>query len=146
MSIATELSPAVFAGRRPGATAPRRGLVAGKPHAVRVRVPQTGRVIVPSPRPGVRLTRRGVIALWVSTIVVAVGLLAFAYASWQPEPRSATGGASLATVRVEPGDTLWSIAGRVAPQRDPRNVVDDLRRMNDLGSADLVPGEVLRLS
>jgi Tfp pilus assembly protein FimV len=33
---------------------------------------------------------------------------------------------------VEPGDTLWSIARRVAPGRDPRPVVDNLIEANDL--------------
>ena len=33
---------------------------------------------------------------------------------------------------VEPGDTLWSIARRVAPGRDPRPVVDALVTANDL--------------
>jgi hypothetical protein len=35
---------------------------------------------------------------------------------------------------VEPGDTLWSIARRVAPGRDPRPVVDGLIEANDLRS------------
>ena len=33
---------------------------------------------------------------------------------------------------VEPGDTLWSIARRVAPGRDPRPVVDAMVEANDL--------------
>jgi Tfp pilus assembly protein FimV len=33
---------------------------------------------------------------------------------------------------VEPGDTLWSIARRVAPGHDPRPVVDALVEANDL--------------
>ena len=33
---------------------------------------------------------------------------------------------------VAPGDTLWSIARRVAPGRDPRPVVDGLIEANDL--------------
>ena len=33
---------------------------------------------------------------------------------------------------VEPGDTLWSIARRVAPGRDPRPVVDGLIEANDV--------------
>ena len=33
---------------------------------------------------------------------------------------------------VESGDTLWSIARRVAPGRDPRPVVDALVEANDL--------------
>ena len=33
---------------------------------------------------------------------------------------------------VQPGDTLWSIARRVAPGQDPRPVVDGLIAANDL--------------
>jgi Tfp pilus assembly protein FimV len=36
------------------------------------------------------------------------------------------------TYVVEQGDTLWSIARRVAPGRDPRPVVDGLIEANDL--------------
>jgi hypothetical protein len=36
------------------------------------------------------------------------------------------------TYVVEPGDTLWSIARRVAPGRDPRPVVDSLIEANDV--------------
>ena len=35
---------------------------------------------------------------------------------------------------VEPGDTLWSIARRVAPGRDPRPVVDAMVEANHLHS------------
>jgi Tfp pilus assembly protein FimV len=33
---------------------------------------------------------------------------------------------------VQPGDTLWAIAGRVAPSRDPREVVHQIVRDNHL--------------
>jgi Tfp pilus assembly protein FimV len=41
--------------------------------------------------------------------------------------------AATVTYTVEPGDTLWSIARRVAPGRDPRPVVDRLIQANHLG-------------
>jgi Tfp pilus assembly protein FimV len=44
---------------------------------------------------------------------------------------------------VQPGDTLWSIAGRLAPDDDPRAVVDALRAAN--GGADLQVGDRLDL-
>jgi LysM domain-containing protein len=34
---------------------------------------------------------------------------------------------------VQPGDTLWTVAAAVAPDRDPRPVVDRLRDANDIG-------------
>ena len=63
---------------------------------------------------------------------------------------AALGGSSLApterrpqvdTVVVEPGDTLWSIARRVAPDADPREVVDALVQAR--GTAALLPGETI---
>lgn len=42
------------------------------------------------------------------------------------------------TVVVEPGDSLWAIAGRLAPG-DPRPLVDELSRL--VGGTDLQPGQ-----
>jgi LysM repeat protein len=47
------------------------------------------------------------------------------------------------TYVVRPGDSLWSIATAVAPARDPRLVVDEIRQVNGSGSTRLVPGQVL---
>ena len=49
------------------------------------------------------------------------------------------------TYVVQPGDTLWRIAARVAPGADPRPVVDDLAQANGLQAGSLVPGQVIRL-
>jgi LysM repeat protein len=47
---------------------------------------------------------------------------------------------------VQSGDTLWSIASRVAPGRDPRDEVARLQRLNHLDGVDLAAGQVLRTS
>jgi Tfp pilus assembly protein FimV len=49
------------------------------------------------------------------------------------------------TIVVGTGDTLWSIAERIAPQADPRDVVADLERVNRLPDAALQAGERLTL-
>jgi nucleoid-associated protein YgaU len=46
---------------------------------------------------------------------------------------------------VRPGDTLWTIAGRVDAGADPRAVVDALIAGNHLRDAAIAPGQVLRL-
>lgn len=49
---------------------------------------------------------------------------------------------------VRAGDTLWEIArGLVGPAGDPRPVVEEIRRDNDLKAADvLLPGRLLLIS
>jgi hypothetical protein len=42
---------------------------------------------------------------------------------------------------VQPGDTLWSIAERIAPGDDPRPVVAELKARN--GDVELTPGDRL---
>ncbi len=46
---------------------------------------------------------------------------------------------------VRAGDTLWSIAGRVAPGRDPRPIVDAIAAANRVAPGALVPGQTLRI-
>jgi nucleoid-associated protein YgaU len=53
--------------------------------------------------------------------------------------------AGVTSVVVQPGDTLWSIASPVAADGDVRAVVAEIRQLNDLSSADLVPGQTLQL-
>jgi Tfp pilus assembly protein FimV len=57
-------------------------------------------------------------------LLVAPGLARGDGPAVRPAPR--------VTYVVESGDTLWSIARRVAPGRDPRPVVDGLIEANDL--------------
>lgn len=102
---------------------------------------------LPAQRP-LQLTRRGVLVLSAAVAVVAAALVALA---WLSAPSSAGAPPSSAvagnTVAVAPGDSLWSIAERVAPNRDPRAEVALLQRLNQLGTDDtaLVPGQVLRI-
>ena len=48
-------------------------------------------------------------------------------------------------VIVQPGDTLWTIAERLAPNADPRAVVDDLTAAPG-GSSSVQPGEQITWS
>ncbi len=51
----------------------------------------------------------------------------------------------LIDVTVTPGDSLWSIATRSAPDRDPRAVIEDIRGLNGLSGDVLSVGTVLRV-
>jgi LysM repeat protein len=48
-------------------------------------------------------------------------------------------------VVVRQGDTLWSIAERLQPNADPREVSAELMTVNGLGSPSLAVGQHLRL-
>lgn len=58
---------------------------------------------------------------------------------------SAAGAAEPVDVTVRPGDTLWSIAAVAAPDRDPREVIDEIRALNAVSGDVVRVGEVLRV-
>jgi nucleoid-associated protein YgaU len=131
------------------------------PQAWSGRVPATGRVrrvnlrhglggaadsayaysLAAAPAP-LRLTRRGLTALTLLVLSIAAAMLLIAHLS---ASRQAVTPGSLATVTVHQGDTLWSIAQAVAPDRDPRAVVDHLMAANHLSSVTLSAGQTLNV-
>jgi nucleoid-associated protein YgaU len=106
----------------------------------------TGRVgVVRRSRPRLRLTRRARRLALVLAVAAGVAL-----GSWlAPLLGVGSGGAlrlaGVSSVVVRPGDTLWSIASPVAADGDVRAAVDEIRQINGLTSADLVPGQTLQL-
>jgi LysM domain len=101
--------------------------------------PMTARVAA---RTQLRLTRRGRIVL-VLTVVLLVLIAGFTlgHGSSVAAGRSTT--ATQHAVIVRPGETLWSLAARIAPHQDPRLVVADIQSANDLGAAAVQPGQQL---
>ncbi|MGR6965483.1 LysM peptidoglycan-binding domain-containing protein [Geodermatophilus sp. URMC 61] len=96
--------------------------------------------------PRLRLTRRGRRLALVLALGGAVALGSVV----APLVRGADGGglqlAGERSVVVEPGDTVWSIAGELAgADQDVRTVVDAIEELNDLEGSALVPGQVLEL-
>jgi hypothetical protein len=95
--------------------------------------------------PAVRLTPRGLIVVCIALAVSAAGLVWVAClsapgsAARTPPPHE-----SAAVVTVRPGDSLWSLATRIAPGRDPRAEVAALQRINHLSRVELLPGQLLR--
>lgn len=102
----------------------------------------------PLPDRATRVRRRRVVVL-VAAVVLALGAteaMRFGARVTSPPPQSRpvplepmTG----ETYVVQPGDTLWTIATRLAPDSDPRPVVDALRSAN--GGAALDVGDELVL-
>jgi LysM repeat protein len=73
----------------------------------------------------------------ISTIVVALVLLL-------PSAFGATPGGSTEDYVVRSGDTLWDIAKeRTTEGQDVRGTITSIRRLNDLESSIIQPGETL---
>ena len=105
-----------------------------------------GRRAAPDEFTPVRLTERG--RRVVAGLSIAVGLSIAAVTVVTVQLNADRGGLELAgssTVVVQPGDTLWSLAQQVAPEEDPRAVVDAIVDLNGLEDVDLLPGAVLQL-
>lgn len=113
------------------------------------------RVVATDPAPcrptRATFVRRRVVCA-VALVVLGVGVVAvtaqagealrggpLAASERDPAARPTTSGDGRLEVRVQPGDSLWSIATRLAPGDDPRPVVDALSKAR--GGAPLVPGE-----
>jgi hypothetical protein len=147
---APPVEPGVGREHRPTDPTPARGRTV-RPAAPTAPVRPVGRRMVGArvvrPAPGhLRLTRRGRLVTFAATLLIAgltlVGVVSRAgsLVETAPVPASAP-----AQVVVAPGETLWSIAQRVAPDRDPRTVVAGIQHLNDLPTADVHAGQTLIL-
>jgi hypothetical protein len=107
--------------------------------------PVGARVVRPAPG-HLRLTRRGRLVTAAATVLIAaltlVGVVSRAGSLRETAPVPAS---APAQVVVAPGETLWSIAERIAPDRDPRPVVAGIQRLNGLPTPDVHAGQTLLL-
>jgi len=96
--------------------------------------------------PRLRLTRRGravLTGLTATPLVIAALVMAFAAG-----PAAATldsADVSFEYVTVEAGQSMWQLAGELAPQADPREVIDRIVQLNQLESSDVYAGQQLAL-
>jgi hypothetical protein len=92
--------------------------------------------------PDVVYRRRRLLGLGVALVLAA--LLLAGLSSLQSGPGGFAGHpAATVTYVVQPGDTVWSIADALAPEADPRPLVDAIVEAN--GGAGLVVGQRLVL-
>jgi hypothetical protein len=93
-----------------------------------------------------QLTRRG--RLFFGTVLALIAL-AVAYflgaGASQAGADSTVSNASFEQVTVMPGDTLWSIAGDIAPAADTQQVIADIVSLNQLETATVQPGQRLAI-
>ena len=90
----------------------------------------------------VRLTRRGrivvLLAALAAAVVVMISLGGWATASFDkgnPEP--------VRTIEVQPGDTLYGIAGEIAEPGEVREMVHRIEQLNSLSGSGLDAGQKL---
>lgn len=102
-----------------------------------------GRVHAP-----LRLTRRGWIVLVVLPLMLLTAFL-MSLSGFLTSPAKAADSVSelsltrTVSVTVQQGQSLWAIAGTVAPDRDPRDVVADIVQLNNLDGGAVSPGQQL---
>lgn len=128
----------------PRQTSDRAAAPAGPPDEHRHR--STGTPGQPGPlHTRLRLTGRGQLLLLLLLVVLVLGAFAMGRVASSQAMVPSDAAPVPAQVTVQQGDTLWSIARRVAPQRDPRDVVAQIRRLNHLPSAVVQAGRQLLL-
>jgi hypothetical protein len=93
-------------------------------------------------RAGVRLTRRGRLVAFVSSLAMACAVFG-AFAGSATGSGAASERPMLRTITVQPGDTLWGIAREVAPGEDPREVIAEIESLNSSVGAVLQAGDEL---
>lgn len=122
-------------GRAHLAQVPARPIRSSRIRSSRIRSSQ----IQGRPRRPLRLTRRGRLALLALLMVACGGL--FLVLSGVGAAGTRTGSVPVRYVSVESGDTLWGIAGRVAPGVDRRETVRRIVELNALPGALLDAGQ-----
>ena len=104
--------------------------------------------ITPHHRTRLRMTVRGRRVLAAAAALPAAACVAVAVISGGSALASrddAGDAASFSTVVVSAGESLLAIAERVAPESDPRDVVDDIARLNALDGVDVSAGQELAI-
>ena len=108
----------------------------------------TGAQNPPTARTRLRLTRRGRV---VFTSLAAFPLIVWAFVmvlgagDAAAQSGAASSAVSFEYVTVDRGDSLWGIAESIAPNADPRVIIDEIIRLNGLDGATVEPGQRLAL-
>jgi hypothetical protein len=96
---------------------------------------------------GIVLNRRGRLArslVVLSLAIVMVATFAFSAGAGSTDSMAATPN-SFVTVVVGPGESLWSLAGRMAGDGDARSLIEEIMIVNSLATPDVQAGQSLRI-
>ena len=109
-----------------------------------VRAAQSSRSTRPAgARQPVRLTARGRAAVFFLLSVVTLLLVMIAVGGTSADASDSVGGPATASVVVQAGDCLWTIAKSLQPNGDPRSMMQTLVELNSLNGGELVAGQQL---
>ncbi len=107
-----------------------------------------GQYVEPAGQAPLRLTRRGRLVVFGLPLVLLAALI-LSFGGFFNAPAKAADSVSelsvtpTVTVTVQPGESLWAIAGTVSPERDPRDVIAEIVQLNNLEAAGVQPGQQL---
>ncbi|SMH47524.1 LysM domain-containing protein [Rathayibacter oskolensis] len=91
-----------------------------------------------------RLTRRGrAVLATLGALPIVAGAFVFGLNGGGAVASGQSSDVEFQYVTVRAGESLWSLAEELAPESDPRDVVDDLLSLNQLPSAGIEPGQRL---
>jgi hypothetical protein len=96
---------------------------------------------------GIVLNRRGRLArtlVVLSLAIVMVATFAFSAGAGSTDSMAAAPD-SFVTVVVGPGESLWSLAGRMAGDGDARSLIEEIMIVNSLATPDVQAGQSLRI-
>lgn len=94
-------------------------------------------------RQPIRLTARGRAAVFFLLSVVTLLLILIAAGGASADASATAGGPATASVVVQSGDSLWTIAKSLQPNGDPRSMMQTLAELNGLEGGQLIPGQQL---
>lgn len=99
-------------------------------------------------RTRLRLTRRGRIVFGTLGVILASCVISFGAMLGSSGAQASVenvGSSAFTYVVAEPGDTLWAIANRVAPAADARDVIYEIKRLNQLEGSGILVGQELAI-
>jgi hypothetical protein len=95
---------------------------------------------------GIHLNRRGRLARTFVVLSLAVVMASlFGFQAGANTAETVTAQSSFIEVTAAPGDTLWSLATRMADGGDIRALVDEIASVNSLATAELQAGQKVRI-
>ena len=90
-----------------------------------------------------RLTRRGRAVFGTLATLLVIGVLAVVatFSGAQAVASAESSGAEFGYVVVQPGDSLWQVASGIDPNTDPRDLVAEIVRLNQLDGSGVLAGQ-----